>query len=206
VVVAYGVCVGSWDKFHQYVEPRIPAGQPVFALANQTSITQAYNAILNACISRPLDALILLHDDLEIVDPNAETKFLDVFTDPDVGLAGVAGGRGISSLAWWEAETVGHQQIETQMLDLGPRTGDVDLLEGSILAFSPWAISSIRFDRQFTGFHGYDEIAMYVKSRARRVVVADVDTYHHTRLGFKTPESAAEWAAANDMFRRKWGF
>jgi len=206
MVVAYGVCVGSWDKFHQYVEPRIPGGQPIFALANQASITQAYNAILNACIGRPLDALILLHDDLEIVDPDAEAKFLDAFTDPDVWLAGIAGGRNVSSLAWWEAETAGHQQIDTQMLDLGPRTADVDLLEGSILAFSPHAIRAVRFDRQFGGFHGYDEVAMRVKNLKRRVVVVDVDTHHHTQLGFKTPESAAEWAAANDMFRRKWGF
>lgn len=203
--VAYGVCVGSWDKYRRYVEPRIDAGRVVL-MVDQTSIGEAYNTVLDSYAAYPPDAVILLHDDLEIVDPRAEEKFLAALAQPEVVLAGIAGGSGVTSLAWWEANTVGHQQTDAMMIDFGGREGDVDLLEGSILVFSPWAVKNLRFDLRFTGFHGYDDIAMIAKAAGKRVYVADVDTHHHTSMGFKTPESAAAWQNADRMFREKWGF
>lgn len=204
MVVGYGVCVGSWEKLRRNVEPRV-GGRQLFAMAGQTSITEAYNSILAGYCGRGLDALVLLHDDLEIIDPDGEAKFLAAIAEPGVALVGVAGGRGVGSLAWWNAETVGHQLIDTGLLDFGPRTGDVDALEGSILVFSPWAIEHLRFDTRFVGFHGYDEIAAQARAAGRRVVVADVDTHHHTSVGFKSPESAREWQRADALFRKKWG-
>lgn len=202
MVVGYGVCLGSWEKFHQWVEPRVGS---VVLMTEQVCIGEAYNTILDMYAVVSPDMVILQHDDLEITDPDAEAKFFDVLNLPGVVLAGVAGGRGITSLAWWEAETAGHQLIDTGMLDFGPRTGDVDVLEGSILAFSPWAVQNLRFDTRFTGFHGYDDIAMIAKSFGKRVYVADVGTHHHTQLGFKTAGSAAAWHEANRMFCQKWG-
>lgn len=205
VVVAYGCCVGSWEKYNRYVEPRIPDHAYNMALDEQTSIAEAYNAILDEYRGFGLDMLILQHDDLEIVDPNAEEKFLDALSLSDVALVGVAGGHGVGSLAWWNANTVGHQLIDSGMLDFGPRTGYVDLLEGSILVFGPWAIEHLRFDIRFNGFHGYDDIAMIAHSYGKRVYVADVDTHHHVQLGFKSEASAQAWAVADAQFREKWG-
>lgn len=206
MVVAYGCCVGSWDKYQRYVEPRIPKGSSNVVATDQTSIAVAYNAMLDAHLPYPPDALVLQHDDLEITDPDAEAKFLAALAlDPDVALVGVAGGTGIGSLAWWNANTVGHQLIDSGMLDLGPRTGYVDLLEGSILVFSPWAIEHLRFDERFPGFHGYDDVAMIAHSYGKSAYVADVDTHHHVQLGFKSQESAEAWARADELFREKWG-
>lgn len=205
MTVAYGVCLGSWDKYRRFVEPHIDTDR-VTLMIDQTCIGEAYNTILDSHAACPPDALILLHDDLEIVDPQAEEKFLAALAQPDVALVGVAGGYGVTSLAWWEAIPVGHQQTDAMMIHFGVREGDVDLLEGSILVFSPWAIKNLRFDLRFTGFHGYDDIAMIAKAAGKRVYVADVDTHHHTSMGFKTPESAAAWQHANRLFRDKWGF
>jgi hypothetical protein len=204
VVIGFGVCVGSWDKLARYVLPHV-AGRPLIALSGQTSIAAAYNRILDAYQGAGLDALILQHDDLEIIDPGADAKLLAALAGPDVLLAGVAGGSGRTGLAWWNQEPVGHQLTDAMNIDFGRRTGDVTLLEGSLLAFSPAAIETLRFDTRFTGFHGYDEIGMQVIAGNGRCVVADVDTHHHNAMGFKSANSHAEWLRADELYREKWG-
>jgi hypothetical protein len=203
--VAYGSCVGSWTRLARYVLPRV-GGKLFFGTSGQPSIARAYNAILGACRGRDLSMLILQHDDLEITDPDAELKFLEALADPTVAIVGVAGGKGGESLAWWETETVGHQLTDSRLLDFGPRTGDVALVEGSVMAFSPWAIDCLWFDETFLGFHSCDEIAATARDAGKRVVVADVDTHHHTTLGFKSEENQRQWTEANELFRKKWGF
>jgi hypothetical protein len=203
VSVAYGVCTNSWERVTRYITPRI-GDRPLIALWNQTSISSAYNTILDAVRRLDLDMLVLLHDDLELTDPDAETKLLTAVTQPDVALVGVAGGRGVRSLAWWNHETAGWQRTNDRDLDFGPRTGDVDSIEGSLMAFSPWAITNLRFDETFGGWHGYDEIGLSARRAGRRVLVADVDTHHHTTLGFDTEASQQAWFAADEQFRRKY--
>jgi hypothetical protein len=203
--VAYGTCVGSWERVQRYVLPRV-GGKLFFGTSGQSSIAQAYNSILVAAAGHDLSMLILQHDDLEITDPDAELKFLEAFADPRVAIAGVAGGKGGESLAWWETETVGHQLTDSRLLDFGPRTGEVALVEGSVMAFSPWAIEYLGFDENFRGFHSCDEVAATARSWGKRVVVVDVDTHHHTTLGFKSEENRRQWTEANEVFRKKWGF
>lgn len=203
--VAYGVCVGSWDKASRFVLPWLEgAPRSLYTLDNQTSITEAYNEILAAYRHSKLDALILLHDDLEILDPFAEQKFLKVLDEPDVALAGVAGGSGRNGLAWWNQNPIGHQRTNIMNIDFGTRTGDVDLLEGSLLVLSSWAIRNLRFDARFTGFHGYDEIGMQARHQQKRCVVVDVDTHHHSDMGFKSEASYGEWLTADRLYREKW--
>lgn len=206
--IAYGSCVGSWNKFQRNVVPA--AGdyeRPLMALSGQSSIAVAYNMILAAYQDHDLDALILLHDDLEITDPQAEEKILAAVAEPDVALVGVAGATSIPGLNWWDAfDTVGHQLTDSMFIDFGPREGDVASLEGSILAFSPWAIHNLRFDTQFPGFHGYDEISMQALAEGKRVVVRDIDTHHHTKVGFSSTQSQEQWLLCNELFRKKWGF
>jgi hypothetical protein len=203
-MIGYGTCVGSWDKLRRNVIPRV-GDSPLLALSGQTQLTAAYNNILDAYSGRSLDAVILLHDDLEIVDPDAEAKFLEALADPDVALVGVCGGKGDKTLAWWDSETVGHQMTDSGMLDFGDRTGDVAFVEGSLFVFSPWAIENLRFDERYPGFLGYDDICLTARRTwARRVVVADVDTHHHTTVGFKSPEIAKAWDVAEEIFQAKW--
>lgn len=202
MTVEYGVCVGSWDKYDKYVAPCV-RGKTVHTRDGETSIAAAYNSILDTI--GPDTALILLHDDLELTDAAAETKLLTAALEPGVGLVGVAGGGGKHGLAWWLYDPVGHQHTDVLTIDFGPRGGDVDLLEGSLLVFSPWAVRILRFDERFPGFHGYDEIAAQARAAGMRVVVVDVDTHHHSTLGFKTEASHLQWLEADRMYREKWG-
>jgi hypothetical protein len=199
--IVYGTCVGSWEKFQANVAR--PERQ-IIALSGQTDIAVAYNSILEYCVRREVDLLVLQHDDLEITDPDAEQKFLDVVAELGVALVGVAGGSGQHGLGWWGHSPIGHQLTDAMMIDFGARSGDVDLVEGSVMAFNRWSITSLRFDENIRGFHGYDEIAMQARALGKRVVVADIDTCHHTRMGFKSPESEADWQADDRYYREKW--
>lgn len=201
-MIVFGVCTGSWDKLVRHVAPHL-RGRPLLALPDQTSIAVAYNTILDVYAGTDFDALVLQHDDVTITDPDADRKFLVELADPDVMLVGVAGGSARNGLAWWDADPVGHQRTDVMDIDFGTRTGDVDLLEGSVLVFSPRAAKILRFDTGFAGFHGYDEIAMRAGQHGR-VVVADVDTHHHTRMGFRSADSHRQWLDADARFRARW--
>lgn len=202
-MIGYGVCVGSWDKLRTNVAPHTD-GRPLLGLSGQTQITVAYNTILDAYRGRGFEAVILLHDDLEITAADVEATFLAALADPDVAIAGVCGGKGDKSLAWWNSETVGHQMTDSGLLDFGPRTGDVAFVEGSIMAFSPWAVQNLRFDTTYPGFLGYDDVCLTARAAGKRVTVVDVDTHHHTTIGFKSPQIAAAWDVAEEIFQEKW--
>jgi hypothetical protein len=201
-MIGYGVCVGSWDKLVRNVAPRTE-GRPLIATYGQTQLTAAYNTILDAYVGLDLDAVILLHDDLDMTDPRAEEKFLAALAD-DVAIVGVCGGKGDKTLAWWTSETIGHQMTDSGMLDFGPRTGDVAFVEGSIMVFSPWAIEHLRFDERYPGFLGYDDVCLTARAMGKRVTVADVDTHHHSTVGFKSPAIARAWDVAEEIFQEKW--
>ena len=204
--VAHGVCVGDWDRLYANVLPRA-TGRPVIAICGQTSIATAYNAILDAAREINVDLLILQHDDLEIVDPDVEAKLLAA-VDAGAGVVGVAGGMYRGDIAWWVHEPVGHQQTDAMLIDFGPRAGTVDLLEGSLLALPRYVLESrLRFDERYPGFHGYDvDISRQVQRvLGLDVVVVDLDTHHHNRMGYKSQESYQDWLTSDRLFREKWG-
>jgi len=200
--IVYGVCVGSWERFAANVVPRTQ-GREVIAIAGHTSIATAYRKIQVAARLRH-DILILQHDDLEIVDPDFEAKICEAI-DGGADLVGVAGGGSDGGIAWWNQNPVGHQRTDVRDIDFGTRSGDVQCLEGSLIAMSSWA-SWLPFDRDYPGFHGYDaDICRQVVSEGRRVAVVDIDTWHHTPMGFKSTQSERDWLAADAIFRQKWG-
>lgn len=203
VKIGYGCCVGTWDKFYRYVMPRIPEDQPVLTASNQTSISVAYNAILDGFRVYDLDAVILIHDDLEMIDPETEQKVLDAFAlDPEIAIVGVAGGG--PSMSWWNVDPIGHQLTNTRMLEFGGRrSGGVDIVEGSFMAFSPWAIQELRFDERYE-FLGYDDVCLEAHRASKRVYVADIDTHHHSTLGYKSESVRQMWERSEKIFNSKW--
>ena len=203
-MIGYGSVVGSWEKFERNVRPWVNARkQGVVALPGQPSIAVGYNLVLDWYRKRDVEAVILLHDDVEITDPDAEAKFLAALDD-DVALVGVAGGG--PSLRWWEHDPIGHQMTDSGPIDFGQRTGDVDMLEGSVLVFSPWAVENLRVDERYTDFRsGWDDVCLTARAAGKRVVVADVDTHHHSTVGFKSPEIEARFVESERIFAEKWG-
>jgi hypothetical protein len=123
----------------------------------------------------------------------------------NVALVGVAGGKSARSLYWWNSEKVGHQRTDSGLLDFGVREGDVAFIDGSIMAFSPWAIENLRLDERYTDFRsGYDDICVTALALGKRNVVANVTTHHHTRIGWRSPEVEARFAESEKTFREKW--
>lgn len=201
----YGCCVGSWERFNRYVLPQV-ADRIVIAVSGHNSIADAYNQVLSAVRNAVLNvpALILLHDDLEL-SAGAEAKLLAPIEAGEADLVGVAGGGNSCGLAWWEDHPFGHQQINDRLLDFGARGGFVEHIEGSVMALSPRLVRSYWFDGAYLGFHGYDEIGTWVKRQGLRTKVVDVDTFHHTDLGFSSERSQQLWQEADARFRKKWG-
>jgi hypothetical protein len=200
-VIGYGVCVGDWGKLAAYVTPRVPG--PLMAVSGHSSICRAYNQILDYYRGWDLDALVLLHDDLEITDPAFEDKLRAAMAS-DVAVVGVCGGPSDASLAWWNTPgCVGHQATDSGLIDFGPRAGDVAMVEGSLMALSPWAVAGLRFDEDYTGFHGYPDICVAARAAGRRVTVADIDTHHHTTVGFKSAEVQRSFTVTDWMYQHK---
>jgi hypothetical protein len=171
--------------------------------SNQTSISVAYNAILDGFRVYDLDAVILLHDDLEMIDLETEQKVLQMFTAaPLVAIVGVAGGG--SSLSWWNIDPIGHQLTDSGMLEFGDRrTGIVDMVEGSFMAFSPRAIQELRFDERYE-FLGYDDVCLAAWQAGMHVAVADIDTHHHSTVGYKSESVRQMWERSEKIFNEKW--
>jgi hypothetical protein len=207
---AYGVCVGSEAKYRAYAHAGIRASSPESPLLErrgQTSIFVAYNSILDEARGLPsLDGLVLVHDDTEIRDPDIESKLADLFTNTEAVIAGVIGGRGARSIQWGQAaQRFGHApDAHYGENDYGRGTHEVDIVDGLLLALSPWALENLRFDSDtFDGFHAYDaDLCMQARRAGRKVVVTDIELFHHTKGGYGDVSSHRR---SDLRFRRKWG-
>lgn len=204
MVIAYGCCVSSSDKVRQNVESRVTGR--LLTVRDSSSITVAYNDIIKIARGiNDLEALVLLHDDLEITDVNFEAKVREALAPSNVELAGVIGARDVRSLAWWNYAPIGHQVTDTTNIDFGVRSGDVEALDGSILLLSRWTVEHLLFATVYDNFHGYDcDITRTVLALGKRAVVADIDTHHHTTLGWKSQQVHDFWLKSDEIFRRKW--
>lgn len=213
-VIGYGCCVGSWDKFHANVRPA--DGRLIVATSGQQHIAVAYNAILDAFMQYDLahgdlEGVVLQHDDLEITDPAADDKIRALLKAHPWGVIGIAGATTIHGLDWWNAQTWGRQQVNDRMLQFGPldsgepvATHEAHMLEGSLLILGIEAARELRFDTRFVGFHGYDEATYRAWRSGWTVLVADIDTFHHTSLGGASKAKMDAWHEANRIFKEKW--
>jgi hypothetical protein len=206
-MIAFAACVGSEEKFRRCCLPglRLAAepDSPIIEATSERSIFEAYNEVLAALAAREdLEALVLLHEDTEIVDVEACTKLRRRFADPEVAIVGVAGARGVRSLRWWEGERFGRVLETRGLLDFGGGVHDVDAVDGLFMALSPWAVRALRFDERYDGFHGYDaDICFEARAAGRRVVVDEISVIHHTKGGYG---DLAAFEAADRLFREKW--
>ncbi len=221
-MIAFAACVADAEKFRTIAAPGLrtaaEADSVVVEAQTTTSIFEAYNEILEAVADRDdLEALVLLHEDTEILDPGFCTKVREVLADGTVGVIGVVGGRGADGLAWWNAPVKAGRVTETRgVIDFGtPGVVDVDAVDGLLLVLSPWAARELRFDTQtFTGFDAYDaDICAQARAAGKRVVVAELEVAHrHTRTGTsRTAEDGqadtaddSSYARADRLFREKW--
>ena len=195
-------------------------GSEVVANAATGSLCRSYNLILDSVAGRDdVEALVLLHQDAEIADPAFCARLREALRDPDVGVVGCVGAIGVRSIAWWEG-SVTWASFTHRYSELGggevpgfawngeerpayARTGEVDTVDGFVLALSPWAIQNVRFDESLGVLHGYDfDLGLQVRAAGRKVVTADLQVVHHHSLRLIADEEA--WMQAHMRIAEKW--
>ena len=223
-MIAFACSITKPDQFRRCAEPGIrraaEADSVRYELPAAGTIARSYNALLDRAAERDdLEALVLLHQDAEIVDADLCAKVRAALSDPDVAVVGCAGARDVRSIAWWEGsvtlasfinryEDHGGGDLHSfswTWEDAPPwaRTGEVETLDGFVLALAPWAVRNIRFDESLSRFHGYDlDYCLQVREAGRKVVTADFRAIHHREIEMlPDPE---EWIEAHINVAEKW--
>ena len=209
-MIAFASCVGSAEKFREYAQPGLRLAceddSLVAEVTTETSIFEAYNEVLEAFAERDdLEALVLLHEDVEIVDTSFLAKVRKrLGDDPDIAVIGVVGARGVKGLSWWEADTYGRCLETRGLVDFGGGFHDVDVVDGLLMVLSPWAVRNLRFDSEsFSGFHGYDlDMCLQARAAGKRVVVDDLGVIHYTKGGYGDSDA---FLRNDSALVRKWG-
>jgi GT2 family glycosyltransferase len=225
-MIVFGVAVTRSEDYHRWAGPGIDrAREPdsaVYANSSPGSIFRAYNLLLDEAAEHDqLEALVLLHQDVEIVDDDLCGKVRAVFSDPEVAIAGCVGARDARTMAWWEGAVTWasftHRYYEhgggilpafsmspeTEKPPAYARLGEVDTIDGFIMVLSPWAVRNLRFDETLGQFHGYDyDTCMQARAAGRKVVTADLKVWHHHSLELMSdPEN---WIEVNIRLTEKW--
>ena len=106
-MIAFGVSVTEPKVYERCAEPGIRlVAEPdteVMAHGSTGSVFRSYNMLMDQ--ARKLDgleALVLIHQDAEIIDPDFLKKIREALSDPDVAIVGCAGAIGVRNIAWWD--------------------------------------------------------------------------------------------------------
>jgi hypothetical protein len=223
-MIAFGCAITDPEIYERCARPGIEvAREPdshLLSLGTAGSIFRNYNLLIDRARELPdLEALVIVHQDAEIIDADACAKLRSALADPDVGLVGCAGAIGVRSIAWWEGsvtwaafthryEELGGGEIPSlSWIDRETPSyagiGEVDTVDGFVLGFSPRALGELRFDESLGRFHGYDyDICLQARSRGMKVVTADIRTIHHHSLELITEPDA--WIGAHIRLAEKW--
>jgi hypothetical protein len=225
-MIAFGCAITQPEHYARWAAPGIERvrepDSAVYPNSSPGSIFRAYNALLEmAGNHEDLEALVLLHQDVEIVDDRFCAKVREELADPQVGVVGCVGALDTRSLAWWEGAVTWasftHHYYEFGGGELPAfamhperaappayaRTGEVDTLDGFIMVLAPWSVRNLRFDESLGRFHGYDlDFCLQVRAGGRKVVTADLKVIHHHSLQLLAdPEN---WIEANVRLTEKW--
>jgi hypothetical protein len=188
-------------------------GTQVLARPAVGSIFEGYNQILDEAAGLVgLEALVLLHQDAEIADPGFCSKLRDALRDPRVGVVGCAGAVGVRSIAWasflHRVPELGGGVSASYTWDekAAPpycQLGEVDTVDGVLLALSPWVVRNVRFDESLGQvLHGYDfDFCLQVRAAGRKIATADFKVIHHHPIRVTDQEP---WTRAHVAIAEKW--
>lgn len=223
-MIAFGSSITSPDFYRRCAEPGIRvAAEPdskVLPVMAAGSLFRSYNLLLEkASALEDLEALVLVHQDAEIVDPDFCMKLRRALSDPDVGVVGCVGAIGVRSIAWWEGSVTWASFIHRygelgggelpafswrgEALPPYAQTGEVETVDGFVLGLSPWTVRNVRFDESLGQLHGYDfDFCLQVRAAGRKVVTEDFQVVHHHSLDLVSdPET---WIEAHMRVAEKW--
>jgi hypothetical protein len=223
-MIAFGSAITRPEVYRRFAEVGIKraveSDSEVFALPSVGSVFASYNALLDEAVQREdLEALVIVHQDAEIVDHDFCVRARRALSDPQVGVVGCVGAIDVRSIAWWEGSVTlasfvhryedhggGDLPAFSWVWDEAPpyaRIGEVDTLDGFLLVLSPWAVRNLRFDESLGEFHGYDfDFCLQVRAAGRKVITADFRAIHnHALEPFSDPEP---WITAHIKVAEKW--
>ena len=223
-MIAFGCSITSPETYERCAGPGIRlAAEPnsqILAQAAAGSIFRSYNLLMErASAFDDLEALVLVHQDAEIVDRDFVPKLRETLKDPDVGVVGCVGAIGVRSIAWWEGSVtwasfthrygeLGGGELPAfswngQKLPPYAHTGEVDTVDGFVLGLSPWVVRNVRFDESLGQLHGYDlDFCLQVRQAGRKVMTQDFKVVHHHSLDLVSePET---WIEAHMRVAEKW--
>lgn len=207
---AFATCVGSPEVFSRVCAPALrrvaePDAVVIETEADAGSIHLAYDEVLEHVAGMEgVEALVLLHEDVELRDPDFCDRVRRRFAaSPDCAVLGAVGARGVRSLSWWEWDGRGRAAETRGVVDFGGEPGPVDVLDGLLLVLSPWAVANLRcVPEEYPGFHGYDaELCAQARAAGKEVWWDRFDLFHHTKGGFGDAEA---FARADAAWRRRW--
>lgn len=224
-MIAFGCAMTSPDKYEAFAKPGIDlVAEPdskIHLYRSKGSIFRNYNMILDLVKDEPdLEALVLFHQDSQIVEPDFCDRIRAALADPDVAIVGCIGVVGARSIAYWEGSEVwgsfAHRYYEYGGGDIPglgwqrgahmppyARTGEVDTVDGFVLCLSPWAVRNLRFDETLGMLHGYDlDICLQAREQGKKIVVADFRVIHHHSLALINDVDG--WVEAHMKVAEKW--
>jgi hypothetical protein len=224
MMILFGTAVTDLETYDRCAAPGIRlAAEPdseVVAHQSAGSLFRNYNLLLDQAAAREdLEALVLVHQDAEIVDPDFCAKIRQALSDPEVAIVGCAGAVGVRGIAWWEG-AVTWASFSHRYRELGggefpalswkrdelpsfTRTGEVDSVDGFVMAVSPWAVENLRFDESLGKLHGYDfDFCMQARAAGKKVVTADFRVVHHHSL--ELISDSETWIEAHIRVAEKW--
>ena len=224
-MIAFGVSVTEPKVYERCAEPGIRlVAEPdteVMAHGSTGSVFRSYNMLVDQ--ARKLDgleALVLIHQDAEIIDPDFLKKIRAALSDPDIAIVGCAGAIGVRNIAWWDGSvtwasfTHRYEELgggEVPALAWTPEetptyaeTGEVETVDGFVLGLTPWALEQLRFDESFgQAIHGYDfDLCLQAREKGKKVVTADLKVVHHHDL--KLIRDVGNWIEAHVKVAEKW--
>lgn len=223
-MIVFATAITDPEAYRRYAGAGIRrAAEPdseVIANAPAGSLFRSYNLILDMAAERDdLEALVLVHQDAELVDDDFCAKLRSALADPEVGVVGCVGAIGVRSIAWWEGSVTWgsfvHRYPELDGGDLPAfswdadnmppyaRMGEVDTVDGFVFGLSPWVVRNLRFDESLGAMHGYDfDFCLQVRESGRKVLTTDFRAIHHHSLDLI--QDLEGWIAAHMMVAEKW--
>jgi hypothetical protein len=224
-MIAFGCSITGPDIYARCAEPGLRlVSEPdsvIIANAAAGSLFRSYNLIMETVAPRDdLEALVLVHQDAEIVDPDFCRKLRDVLAGPQVGVVGCVGAIDVRNIAWWEGSVTwasfvhryrefGGGEVPSLTWNEAEnpayaRTGEVETLDGFVLALSPWTVRNVRFDEGLgSQIHGYDlDFCLQVREAGYKVMTADFKVVHHHSLELLSDPEV--WIGAHMKIAEKW--
>jgi GT2 family glycosyltransferase len=223
-MIVFGSAITDPEVYEKYAEPgfervREPDSK-VIAYGSIGSLFATYNTILDQALQHDdLEAVVLVHQDAELMDKDFCDKVRRELQDPDVALVGCGGAVGVRSIAWWEGQ-VTWANFTTQFQERGggeihglswlpdetptyAHTGEVEAIDGFVIVMSPWAVRELRFDESLGRIHGYDlDLCMQARAAGKKVMTADFRAIHHHSIKLIGDEEG--WIMAHMRVADKW--